>query len=176
MGHDATADDMAEFTLRKAAELVGKSKSTIFRAIKTGRLSATKTDTGDFAIQAAELFRVYKPLKGAASVSGTAQRSTQRQMGHDATANATVETPVETAVRMAELETELRVLRELLDELKRQRDDYKTERDSWRDRAEHLLTFERPAKEQAPKADVIRTESMADIMRRMRDRQAQKSA
>ena len=55
MGHDA----MATFSLREAAEQAGTSKSTIFRAIKGGRLSAARTDDGGFAIDPAELFRVY---------------------------------------------------------------------------------------------------------------------
>jgi excisionase family DNA binding protein len=176
MGHDATVHAMAQFTLRKAAELVGVSKSTIFRAIKSGRLSAMKSDTGDFAIDAAELFRVYKPLKGAAAVVGQAgqvKRPTQRVMGHDATVhgtpNGTPETPVETTVRLAELETELRVLRELLDEMKRQRDDYRTERDDWKNRAERLLTFQEATKTaNAP-------QGVADILQRMKERQAAKA-
>ncbi len=50
---------MATFSLREAAEQAGTSKSTIFRAIKGGRLSAARTDDGGFAIDPAELFRVY---------------------------------------------------------------------------------------------------------------------
>jgi excisionase family DNA binding protein len=177
MGHDATVHAMAQFTLRKAAELVGVSKSTIFRAIKSGRLSAIKTDTNDYAIDAAELFRVYKPLKGATASAGQVgqvKRPTQRFMGHDATLhgtpNGTPETPVETTVRLAELETELRVLRELLDEMKRQRDDYREERDDWKNRAERLLTFQEATKTaNAP-------QGVADILQRMRERQTAKTA
>jgi hypothetical protein len=124
MGQDA----MAKFSLRQAAEQAGKSKSTIFRAIKSGRLSAAKTDDGGFAIEASELFRVYPPAKGFVARNVPPQRS----VGHGATAAGQNATATETAIRLAELETELRVMRELLDEVKASRDDMRAERDGLR--------------------------------------------
>ena len=50
------------FTLGEAAREVGMAKSAISRAIKTGRLSATRQEDGSYAIDPAELFRVY-PLE-----------------------------------------------------------------------------------------------------------------
>ena len=46
-------------TLRQAAELTGKSKSTLTRAIKSGRLSAARGGDGMYAIDPAELARAY---------------------------------------------------------------------------------------------------------------------
>lgn len=46
-------------TLRQAAELTGKSKSTLTRAIKSGRLSASRDAEGMYAIDPAELARTY---------------------------------------------------------------------------------------------------------------------
>ena len=46
-------------TLRQAAELTGKSKSTLTRAIKSGRLSASRNSEGMYAINPAELARAY---------------------------------------------------------------------------------------------------------------------
>lgn len=46
-------------TLRQAAELTGKSKSTLTRAIKSGRLSASRNGEGMYAIDPAELARAY---------------------------------------------------------------------------------------------------------------------
>lgn len=46
-------------TLRQAAELTGKSKSTLTRAIKSGRLSASRDAEGMYAIDPAELARAY---------------------------------------------------------------------------------------------------------------------
>ena len=49
-------------TLTEAAEQTSKSKSTLTRAIKSGKLSATKNEHGDYRIDPAELFRVYKKV------------------------------------------------------------------------------------------------------------------
>ena len=48
-------------SLRRAAELTGKSKSTLTRAIKTGRLSAARDAQGVYAIDPAELAREFEP-------------------------------------------------------------------------------------------------------------------
>ncbi len=52
---------MTIFTLTEAATEVGRSKSTLLRAIDAGRLSATRNEHGDYRVDAAELFRVYPP-------------------------------------------------------------------------------------------------------------------
>lgn len=48
-----------ELSLIRAAELSGKSKSTIHRAIKTGKLSAKRNDDGSWSIDPSELSRVF---------------------------------------------------------------------------------------------------------------------
>ena len=50
-----------KLTLGKASKEAGISKTAISNAIKSGRLSAKKTDTGSYEIDPAELFRVYPP-------------------------------------------------------------------------------------------------------------------
>lgn len=50
---------MTQFTALEAARETGLSKSTITRAIKSGKLSAATDEDGKFKIDAAELFRVY---------------------------------------------------------------------------------------------------------------------
>lgn len=47
------------FTLNKAAEAAGVSKSTLSEAIKSGRLSAPKDEKGRYQIDGSELFRVF---------------------------------------------------------------------------------------------------------------------
>ena len=49
------------YTLGEAARATGKSKATISKAIKSGRLSARKDETGTFHIDPSELHRVYPP-------------------------------------------------------------------------------------------------------------------
>ena len=97
---------MANFSLREAAHQAGVSKSTIWRSVKSGRLSAARDDDGDFAIDPAELFRVFAP------------KQVEQAEGQDATPAATVETDAGDRLRAAALDAELRVLRELLAEMR----------------------------------------------------------
>ena len=55
------------YTLGTAAKATGKDRATISRAIKKGRLSAAKNDSGEWQIDPSELHRVYPPLKEADS-------------------------------------------------------------------------------------------------------------
>lgn len=50
------------YTLGEAAKATGKSKPTIQRAIKSGKISAIKNINGSYSIDPSELHRVY-PLK-----------------------------------------------------------------------------------------------------------------
>jgi hypothetical protein len=67
---------MAVLSLQEAAERTETSKVDIWRAIQASRLLAERTDDGGFAIDPAELFRVFEP-----------QRPDERPMGRDATAS-----------------------------------------------------------------------------------------
>lgn len=53
---------MTTLTLTEAAAEVGKSKSTLLRAIDAGRLSAQRNEHGEYRVDASELFRVYPPI------------------------------------------------------------------------------------------------------------------
>jgi hypothetical protein len=66
---------MVSLSLGEAAEKARTSKVDIWRAIREGRLSARRTDDGGFAIDPAELFRVF-----------AAQEPEQPAMEEDATA------------------------------------------------------------------------------------------
>lgn len=48
-----------ELTLNKAAQTCGRSKATLLEAIRAGRLSAPKDERGRYAINPAELHRVF---------------------------------------------------------------------------------------------------------------------
>lgn len=50
---------MAHIGLAEAARITGKNRSTIFRAMKTGRLSFSIDDAGERRIDMAELERVF---------------------------------------------------------------------------------------------------------------------
>src|SRR4051812_23268744 len=109
--------------LREAAEQAGTSKSSIFRAIKSGRLSATRDDQGGIQIDPAELARVYPP-RPTQERTGTASPGNR---GTDASEGGTDEL----RVRNAALEAEVRLLREMAENLR-------AERDRWAAQAERL--------------------------------------
>ena len=106
-------DAMASLSLREAAEQTGKSKVDIWRAIQDGTLPAQRTDEGGFAIDPAELFRVFEP-----------ERHDERPTGQDAMASPEASEQPETsapetaatddmAVAFAALGAELKGLLEL---------------------------------------------------------------
>jgi hypothetical protein len=61
------------YNLVTAAAATGVSKSTIFRSIKAGRLSAQRTETGGWDIDPAELHRVFPPLPAPAGTGEQAR-------------------------------------------------------------------------------------------------------
>lgn len=107
---------MATFSLTAAAKEVGKSKPTISKAIKTGRLSAKRVGQG-YEIEASELFRVYP-------------KATQSEPAREATSS--------NAVNLLELETKM--LREQLERERTTVDDLRKRLD----RAELLIEDQRP--------------------------------
>jgi excisionase family DNA binding protein len=114
---------MAHLSLREAAEAVGVSKSTLFRAIRAGRVSATRDDDGQFRLDPAELFRVYEPANSERSAP---IRATPQVMTQDAPAP-----DMGLAVRCASLEAEVQGLKQMVEELRRTRD-------KWEAQAERL--------------------------------------
>lgn len=72
---------MAGLSLSQAAKATGRSKSTIGRAIKSGRLSATRNDDDTFSIDPSELFRAF-PQGGPGTVGdGTNETMRTSQFG-----------------------------------------------------------------------------------------------
>ncbi|MGB4967713.1 MAG: hypothetical protein WBO35_05945 [Candidatus Saccharimonadales bacterium] len=119
-------------TLAQAAKETGLTRSAIFKAIKGGKLSATKDEQGHFQIDPAELFRVYKPFHSKAA-TGEQQE----------TNNETKET-AETRELRARLEMSSQLLRQLeseRDDLRRRLDEEAAERR----KLTALLTHQPPA-------------------------------
>jgi excisionase family DNA binding protein len=134
---------MPTLSLREAAEQTGVSKSTIFRAIKAGRMSAPRNDDGEFQIDPAELFRVYPP-KPVQAVNLRLDRDVPAQAGtHAEGRDASDPEKVELRVRNATLEAEVKGLREMAEELRRARD-------KWESQAERLTLALA-----APKAETV---------------------
>src|SRR4051794_28051753 len=74
---------MALLSLREAAERAGTSKSTIFRYIKSGRLSASRGDDGAFQIDPAELTRVFAPRPSQGERAGSVPMTHDGMAGWD---------------------------------------------------------------------------------------------
>jgi excisionase family DNA binding protein len=133
---------MTTLSLREAAEQTGVSKSTIFRAIKSGRMSAGKDDDGNFLIQPSELFRVYPPKPAKGDVAGDISTQPETQaLGQDAPAFLGSDA-MEIRLRNAQLQEQIKGLQSIL-EMERQRaedaqkradqrsEELKAERDRW---------------------------------------------
>lgn len=102
-----TLKQQATFTAREAAKEVGKSASTITRAISTGKLSANKNINGEWHIDASELFRAFPQY--ATQRAAKHQHQTARN-GNDARKSNT-----ETASEIILLELKLQHLNEKLE-------------------------------------------------------------
>lgn len=103
----------AEFSLTQAATATGKSKSTINRAIKSGKLSAKRHEDGSYSIDGAELSRVFR----FGTPSGSKWVSPE---------------PSAEPVRTATLEAEIAALRAALDREREALDDLRADRDAWK--------------------------------------------
>ena len=89
-----------KYSLSDAAEATGKNKTTIQRAIKSGKISAKKGVSGAYEIDPAELHRVFPPA--------TAQRDAQHDKGND-TQHSSVAFETNSLTRIYKLEKELAV-------------------------------------------------------------------
>lgn len=117
------------YTLGAAAKASRKSKATISKAIKSGRLSALKDDTGVYQIEPAELHRVY-PLNV--------------ENEQDRTPKTPVETP-DKGASVRELQARLEAAHERLADKEAMIADLREDRDRWRQQATSLLADQRPA-------------------------------
>jgi len=68
-----------QLTVGLAAKEVGKAKTTISRAIKSGKLSAKKNEDGSYSIDPAELFRAFPPKAETVKAQPPATASEQAQ-------------------------------------------------------------------------------------------------
>lgn len=118
------------YTLGEAAKATGKSKATISKAIKSGRVSARKDETGTFHIDPSELHRVYPPTA-----------SSEHKETHETTPE---KTNIDGTIR--ELQARLEAAHERLSDKEAVIADLKEDRDRWRQQATTLLTDQRAPK------------------------------
>jgi hypothetical protein len=99
------------FDLASAAAATGVAKSSVLRAIKAGRISATRDDAQRWHVEPAELFKIFPPLPPTQPPThqyGAPDRVTQL------------------------LENQVTELRSMLADMRRREDDLQRDRDHWR--------------------------------------------
>jgi excisionase family DNA binding protein len=130
---------MAQLTVLEAARLVGRSKSHVFRAIRSGSLSAQRDDAGNYQIDQAELARVFQLT-----------HLTQRGASDDLTRHSDDTAMTQLAARLADALDQVHDLRRRLDEAEAARIQADTERRQTAERLTALLTDQRAATPAAP--------------------------
>ena len=116
------------YTLGTAAKATGKSKATILRAVRSGRISAKKNDKGAYEIDPAELHRVFHPTS-----------NDNPKMERDATRE-------ETGVLRAEkdlLRQQIAQMESTVSDLRKRLDDETEERRATQEKLTALLTDQR---------------------------------
>lgn len=118
------------YTLGEAAKATGKSKATISKAIKSGRISAQKDEIGTFHIDPSELHRVYPP-----TVSSEPRETPMNTLNKP---------NIDGSIR--ELQARLEAAQERLSDKDAVISDLREDRDRWRNQATALLTDHRPTR------------------------------
>ena len=116
------------YTLGEAAIACGKSKSTLSKAIKSGKISAFKNDHGAFEIEPSELFRLYPPTPP------PIEQNTIETVEYEQNA-----TPKNTS-NIEVLQAKLDMANERIEELKQDKDKLEIDKEQWRQQATNLLT------------------------------------
>ena len=115
------------YTLGDAAKATGKSKTTLHRAIKSGRISASKAEDGSYSIDPAELHRVF-PAVTAGTPLGLLPKNDEERLSNTL---AALRNQLE--MQEKERDRERALLQETIADLRE-------DRDKWRQQATSLLT------------------------------------
>jgi len=158
---------MAKVGVQRATELTGKSKSTIQRAMKAGKLSY-EMDGKRKLIDVSELERVYGVTSSVKETKVDAKPSYETELQK-----------AKHALEVDRLEMEVKMLQDKLDTANDQIDDLKAQRDGWQKQAHQvLLTTEHSQKQYDDRLSEFqqREESRAKAIqaKRQQDLQRQK--
>ena len=126
-----------KYTLSQAAEATGKNKTTIQRAIKSGKISAQKDDNGAYKIDPSELHRVF-PIK-------TAQQAKSNNTQHDA-----IPRNINHLEQLLNLEKELAVMQERNRGLESERDLLQSTVQDLRKRLDHASALLEDKRDRKP--------------------------
>lgn len=130
---------MAKVGAQRAAELTGRSKSTVQRAMNSGKLSFEIDANGRRLIDASELDRVFGLLPQGAGSAPAAQETTSQ-------------TELQRAADMLEIERlkmRVRGLEEQLELTREQLEDMRGQRDLWQKQSQQILITSQYSQKQA---------------------------
>ncbi len=119
------------YTLGEAAKAAGKSKTTLHRAIKSGKISASKADDGSYIIEPSELHRLFPVVTDGTAKAPLPWNDAEQQSNDVRTLRIQLE------MQEKERERERALLQETIADLRE-------DRDKWRQQATALLEDKRP--------------------------------
>jgi len=133
----------------EAAKHIGLTKQSVIKAIRSGRLSATKDANGGWSIEPVELFRVWPAVN-----QDRGKVAPQVDAG----------LPPENSEIVALLKGQIDLLRSQLEDVRADREDIRADRNHWRQIAERgLLTDQRVPSERTPDVTPETAESVEQV-------------
>jgi vacuolar-type H+-ATPase subunit I/STV1 len=133
--------EMAKVGVQRAAELTGRSKSTIQRAMNIGKLSYETDLNGRRVVDVSELDRALGLVPQGVGAGAVAPVN-----------NNHVEAEIKRATEMMEMERikmRVKVLEDQLDSTREQLEDVKNQRDQWQKQAQQVLLTSQYSQKQA---------------------------
>lgn len=141
---------MSKIGIAKAAEVSGKTKATIQRAMNSGRLSFELDESGDKVIDMSELERVYGPFRPAMDSEAIVRAELQR---------------AQDMLEVERMKMRVRGLEDQLHMTQSQLDDMRDQRDQWQKQAQQILITNQMSQKQAE-----------DLKQELREREARERA
>jgi len=150
---------MAKVGAQRAAELTGRSKSTIQRAMNVGKLSYETDLNGRRVVDVSELDRAFGLIPQGVGAGAVA-----------AVKNESVEAEIKRATDLMEIERmkmRIKMLEDQLDLTKDQLEDTKSQRDQWQKQAQQVLLTSQYSQKQAEdlKAELVERDRRAKMRR-----------
>ena len=131
---------MAKVGAQRAAELTGRSKSTVQRAVNSGKLSFEIDANGRRLIDASELDRVFGLLPQGAGNAGAATQESSSQAELQRAADM---------LEIERLKMRVRGLEEQLERTREQLEDMRGQRDLWQKQSQQILITSQYSQKQA---------------------------
>jgi len=159
---------MAKVGAQRAAELTGKSKSTIQRAMNSGKLSYELDGNNRKIIDASELERVFGLKPQTESTAGGSSVEAELQKAAD-------------MLEMERLKMRIKMLEQQVETSNTHMEDMQKQRDEWQKQAQQVLITSQHSQKQADeyKAEIKereertrkrREQALADRMQKMKER------